>query len=127
VYFVVRYEVSEVVKHINYSNLGVRSESRDTIVGLVSWTVSGAALSALAIVSIWTYLWQFSLVVVGAYVLSLVLVMARTYSKIHVEVQPAPQKVYSFPKPSAADEEAERPLPKPVYGVVRTAPRNTQL
>jgi hypothetical protein len=127
VYFVVRYEVSEVVKHVNYSNLGVRSEARGTIVGLVSWVVSGAALSALAIVSVWTYLWELSLVVALAYVASLVLMMARTYRNIHVEVQPAPQKVYGFPRPVEAGDGAERPLPKPVYGVVRTAPRNTRL
>ncbi|MEW5748085.1 MAG: cation:proton antiporter [Candidatus Thermoplasmatota archaeon] len=127
VYFVVRMEVSEVVRHVNYSNLGVRSESGDIIVGLVSWTISGAALSALAIVSIWTYLWQMSLVVAGAYVLSLLTLMVRAYYKVHVEVQTTPAKVYSFPKPAMADDGLERALPKPVYGVVKTVPRNTRL
>jgi len=127
VYFVVRFEVSEVVRHVNYSNIGVRSESRDTIVALVSWVVSGAALSTLVIVSIWTYLWQLSLVVVVAYVLSLVYLMFRTYGRIHVDVQETVPRVYNFPKPVMIEDAGEKELPKPVYGVVRSAPRNARL
>ena len=127
VYFVVRLEVSEIVRHVNYSNLGVRSESRETIVGLVSWVVSGAALSALAIVSIWTYLWQLSLLVVVAYILSLVYKMFRTYAVIHIDVQEAIPKVYNFPKPATVEEESGKELPKPVYGIVKTAPKNVRL
>jgi len=127
VYFVVRFEVAEIVRHVNYSNLGVRPESRHIIVGLVSWVVSGAALSALAIVSIWTYVWQLSLVVVALYFVSIVYLMFRTYGLVHVEVQDVIPKVYNFPKPVMAEEDGEKELPKPVYGVVKTIPRNTRL
>ncbi|MGD9962284.1 MAG: cation:proton antiporter [Thermoplasmata archaeon] len=127
VYFVVRYEVAEIVKHVNYSNLGVRPESRKTIVGLVSWVVSGASLSVLVIVSIWMYLWELSLLVAVAYVASLVVVMVRTHSKIHVNLPEMPQKIHNFPKPVVDQEDGEKRPPKPVYGVVRSVPRNAQL
>ncbi len=124
---ILRHEVSEIVKHVNYSNLGVRSESKGAIVGLVSWVVAGATMSALAIVSTWTYSWQFSLVVVVAYVVSLVVVMFSTYARIHIDVPEMPQKVYNFPKPVLANDDGEKELPKPVYGVVKSIPRNAQL
>ena len=127
VYFVVQFEVSEIVRHVNYSNLGVRSESRKTIVALVSWVVSGAALSTLVIVSVWTYMWQLSLLVVAAYVSSLVYLMFRTYARIHVDVQETVPRVYNFPKPAMIEDEAGKELPKPVYGVVKSAPRNVRL
>ena len=127
VYFVVQFEVSEIVRHVNYSNLGVRSESRKTIVALVSWVVSGAALSTLVIVSIWTYVWQLSLLVVAAYVVSLVYLMFRAYARIHVDVQETVPRVYNFPKPIMIEDEAGKELPKPVYGVVKSAPRNVRL
>ncbi|MDQ1371435.1 MAG: Na Exchanger protein, partial [Candidatus Thermoplasmatota archaeon] len=124
---ILRHEVSEIVKHVNYSNLGVRSESKGAIVGLVSWIVAGATMSALAIVSTWTYSWQFSLVVVVAYVVSLVVVMFSTYARIHIDAPEMPQKVYNFPKPVLACDDGEKELPKPVYGVVKSIPRNAQL
>ncbi len=127
VYFIVRLEVAEIVRHVNYTNLGVRSESRSTVVHLVSWMISGAAVSALAIVSIWTYAWQLSLLVVFCYFASLLYVMFRTYSTAHVEVQEAVPRVYNIPRPVVAVEEGEKELPKPVYGVVKTAPRNARL
>ena len=124
---ILRREVSEIVRHVNYSNLGVRSESKGAIVGLVSWIVAGATMSALAIVSTWTYSWQFSLLVVVAYVVSLVVVMFSTYARIHIDVPEVPQKVYNFPKPVLANDDGEKELPKPVYGVVKSIPRNAQL
>lgn len=124
---ILRREVSEIVRHVNYSNLGVRSESKGSIVGLVSWIVAGATMSALAIVSTWTYSWQFSLLVVVAYVVSLVVVMFSTYARIHIDVPEVPQKVYNFPKPVLANDDGEKELPKPVYGVVKSIPRNAQL
>ena len=127
VYFVVRFEVSEIVRHVNYSNLGVRSESRGAIVALVTWVVSGAALSALVVVSIWTYFWQLSLLVAAAYVLSLVYLMFRTYANVHVDVQETVPRVYNFPKPIVIDDDAGKELPKPVYGIVKSAPRNARL
>lgn len=127
VYFVVRFEVTEIVKHVNYSNIGVRSESRKVIVNLVSWVVSGAALSTLVIVSIWTYFWQMSMVVILAYMLSVIYLMFRTYSLVRVEVREPVPRVYNFPKPVHAQADSEKELPKPVYGVVKTAPRNARL
>lgn len=127
VYFVVRFEVTEIVKHVNYSNIGVRSESRKVIVNLVSWVVSGAALSTLVIVSIWTYFWQMSMVVILAYTLSVIYLMFRTYSLVRVEVREPVPRVYNFPKPVHAQADSEKELPKPVYGVVKTAPRNARL
>lgn len=127
VYFVVRFEVTEIVEHVNYSNIGVRSESRKVIVNLVSWVVSGAALSTLVIVSIWTYFWQMSMVVILAYMLSVIYLMFRTYSLVRVEVREPVPRVYNFPKPVHAQADSEKELPKPVYGVVKTAPRNARL
>lgn len=127
IFFVVRYEVSEIVNHVNYSNLGLRSESKDVVVTLVSWLVCGAVVSALAIVAVWTYFWQLSLVVVVVYVGSLVYLMSSAHPKAYVKREPETRRVYALPAPVRVDEENHKDLPKPVYGVLKSAPRNSRL
>jgi hypothetical protein len=128
VYFVIRLEVSEIVRHVNYSNLGVRTEAKNTIVELVSWLVFGAVLSALIIVSMWTYLWQISLIVVIAYVVSVLYTMHSAYDRMYLEGHESHiPKVYHLPKPVEQAEDTHADLPEPVYGVVKYAPKNARL
>ena len=51
-----RQEVAEIVRLVNYSNIGVGPVDRRPIVTLVSGVVFGAALSALMIAVTWTYM-----------------------------------------------------------------------
>jgi CPA2 family monovalent cation:H+ antiporter-2 len=130
IYFVIRLEVADMVKHVNYSNLGVKSEARGAVVELVSWLVFGAVLSALVIVSIWTYLWQMSLAVVIAYVISVIYVMYSAYDRMYLEGhEKLMQKAYHhLPKPVERPEEPAQPdQSEPVYGVVKYVPKEVRL
>lgn len=125
-FFVVRYEISDVAAHVNYSNIGVVTGDRGRIVDLVSGVIFGAALAVLMIVFSWTYTWQFSLVVVTAYVVYIASLMVWAYRHLYSRDAELPQKVYHMPRPMTEPEEPVADLPKPVYGVVR-ASKNLRL
>jgi CPA2 family monovalent cation:H+ antiporter-2 len=125
-FFVVRYEIADVAAHVNYSNIGVVTGDRGRIVDLVSGVIFGAALAVLMIVFSWTYTWQFSLVVVTAYVVYIASLMVWAYRHLYSRDAELPQKVYHMPRPMTEPEEPVADLPKPVYGVVR-ASKNLRL
>jgi CPA2 family monovalent cation:H+ antiporter-2 len=126
IFFVVRYEIADVATHVNYSNIGVVTGDRGRIVDLVSGVIFGAALAVLMIVFSWTYTWQFSLVVVTAYVVYIASLMVWAYRHLYSRDAELPQKVYHMPRPMTEPEEPVADLPKPVYGVVR-ASKNLRL
>lgn len=130
IYFAIRYEVSEIVRHVNYTNIGVVKNDRRPIVNLVSGFVFVAVISVFVVVSLWTYMWQFSLVMVAALIASIVALMARAYSVLYVEgASDSVQKVYSMPLAASRDlrEDELLDVPKPVYGVIKTLPRDVRL
>jgi len=126
-FYVVRYEVHEIARHVNYSNIGVATNDKDRIVGLVSGLVTGAMVSVLVIVAGWTYAWQFSLLAALAYFVYVVVLMTWTYRLLYSAEFDQPQKVYHLPRSVGEPPEPEPDLPKPVYGTVRIAPRNARL
>ncbi len=132
IYFVIRFEVTEIVKHVNYSNLGVRSERKSAIVDLVTWLIFGSVLSVLIVVSIWTYLWQLSLIVAISYLVGLCYLMFATHKHLYAEQAAFVPPIYTMPRPEANEEDDggnghAKPLPKAVYGVVKTLPKNMRL
>lgn len=128
VFLVVRREISEIVRHVNYSNIGVTSIDRGPIVDLVSAFVFGAVLSALAIVSTWTYMWYLSAAIAGSYAAYSLGLMVWAYHRLYSEDFDGPQIVHSFPRDvQATGDDAIPDLPKPVYGVLRAAPEDIRL
>ncbi len=123
VFIVIRTEVAEIARHVNYSNLGVVTNDKQVVVGLVSGIVLGAVLSVLAIVATWGLLWQLSLAVVAAYFVSVVVLMRWAYKSLYVEGAEMPQKVYQIRPPRLEGPEPMADLPKPVYGTVKTLSR----
>lgn len=129
VFIVVRIEIREIARHVNYSNIGVGTSNKETIVNMVSGIVFGAILSGLLVVFSWTYMWEFSLIIVVAYFLAVVSLMKWAYSKLFVAGVDGPQKIYHLPRPALAETAAEPmpEIPKPVYGVVRAAKQDFRL
>jgi len=125
VYFAVRREVEDIVKHVNYSNIGVIRGDRNPIVNLVTWLVAGAAGSALAIVLVWPILWWIPVIVVAAYVIFVVELMLRAYGMLCDEDYEAPQKIYQMPRGEESAEDS-LDLPEPVHGSARNAPRDVR-
>jgi CPA2 family monovalent cation:H+ antiporter-2 len=124
-YFAVRYDVTEIARHVNYANIGVATNDRRAVVNLVSGVVMGAVASALFIVSTWGYLWQMSVIAALAYAVAVALMMRWAFKVLYSEGTDSPQKVFNFPRPPRADEQADDLLPDvpmPVYNVVRAAP-----
>jgi CPA2 family monovalent cation:H+ antiporter-2 len=127
IFYVIRYEVAEIARHVNYSNIGAGMGNRGRVVDLVSGVVFGAVLSVLLIVFSWTYMWQFSLVITLAYVVFVVSMMIWTYEELYAEEREVPQKVYRLSRAVVEQEESVPDVPKPVYGVVKAAPKNARL
>ena len=128
VFFVIRIEVAEIVRHVNYSNIGVGAKDRRPIVDLVSGIVFGAALSAFVTVSTWSTMWQLSLVVGMCYFTGVLVLMVWAYKVLFVEGSDIPQRVYNLLRAVPDDYVEPLPdIPKPVYSVARTAPKNAQL
>ncbi|MBU1158318.1 MAG: cation:proton antiporter [Candidatus Thermoplasmatota archaeon] len=131
IYFVIRFEVKEIVKHVNYSNLGVRSERKSVIVDLVSWLIFGSVLSVLIVVSIWTYMWQLSLVVAISYLVGLFYLMFAAHKHLYAEQAAFIPPIYMMPRHEIKEDDEgnghAKPLPKAVYGVVKTLPKNMRL
>jgi hypothetical protein len=126
IFFVIRMEVMEIARHVNYSNIGVGVNDREPVVDLITGMITGAVFSVALIVATWTYMWQFSLMVVMVYAAFTVLLMRWAYAKLYVEGAEIPIKVYHIPSPGEDDEEIPD-VPKPVYGVAKTLPKNMRL
>jgi hypothetical protein len=124
----VRLEIAEIARHVNYSSIGVRTSNKETIVDLVSGIIFAAVLSVLLIVFSWTYMWQFSLVIVAGYFVAVISMMWWSYARLHSEGFDMPQKVYHFARPVVIDEAEPMPdIPKPVYGIVKAAQQDVRL
>jgi len=123
--FVVRYEVRDIARHVNYANIGVSSNDREPIVILVSVVVIGAILSVLAITSVWSLIWQVSLLVAFVYVVSVLSVMSWAHKQLYVGAPGMPEKVFVLKCSPGIEESPGDDLidvPKPVYGVVKAMP-----
>ncbi len=120
-FYIIRYEILEVARHVNYSNIGVATNDKGVIVHLVSGIISGALVAVLAIVSSWIYMWQFSVITALVYVVYVVALMMWSFKCLYVAGCDHPQKVYHVPRPSLEVPEPETDLPKPIYGTVRAA------
>ena len=128
VFVVVRREITEIARHVNYSNIGVGTSNKQTIVDLVSGIVFGAVVSVLLIVFSWTFMWQFSLIIVAAYVVAVVSLMKWSYGKLYSEGVDVPQKIYHIPRPAPIEAAEPMPeIPKPVYGIVKAAQQDFRL
>jgi CPA2 family monovalent cation:H+ antiporter-2 len=128
VFIVVRIEISEIARHVNYSNIGVGTSNKETIVDMVSGIVFGAILSVLLIVFSWTYMWEFSLIIVVAYFVAVVSLMKWAHGRLFVAGVDGPQKVYNLPRTALSETDEPMPeIPKPVYGVVRAAQKDFRL
>jgi hypothetical protein len=126
--FVIRFEIAEIAKHVNYANIGVSSIDKRPIVNLVTGIVFGAAVSVLIIVSTWTYSWELSIVVAGGYVLADLVLMRLAYGRLGSGASDVPEKVYAVPRLTEESGDDILPdVPKPVYGIIRAAPQDTQL
>jgi len=126
IFFVIRREITEIARHVSYTNIGVGTDNKDSIVDLVSGLVFGAALSVLLIVFSWAYTWQYSLTISAAYLAFVVCLMSWGYGALY-SGEYVPRKVYNFPKPMVEDAEPIVDIPKPVYGVVRAVPKDMRL
>ncbi|HEX9907768.1 MAG TPA: hypothetical protein VGB78_04790, partial [Thermoplasmata archaeon] len=124
---VTRIEVTDVVMHVNYSNLGILANDRRPIVFLVTGLVFGTALAVLAVVFAWDYAWQVSLLAMVAYVAFIVLLMERTYRLLRPVEDHAPPKVYHIPREDNEESDPIPSIPKPVYGGVRASPEEVRL
>jgi len=126
-----RQEVAEIVRLVNYSNIGVGAVDRRPIMTLVSGVVFGAALSALAIAVTWTYMWQISVLVVACYVALTAGLMVWAYLRLHVDGLEIPSPSYRMSGPlrmSTLEEDELLPeIPKPVYGVVNASQKDLPL
>lgn len=127
-YYVIRVEISEVVRHVNYANIGVLTNDKARIVALVSNLVSGAAVAVLLISFSWTYLWELSIFVALGYAVYAAALMVWAYRCLHVPGSGVPSKIYQIPRAESADDLEPMPgLPKPVYGSLGPSLRNSRL
>ncbi len=128
IFFVIRMEVMEIARHVNYSNIGVGVNDREPIVDLITGIITGAVFSVAIIVATWTYMWQVSLIVAIVYAVFTIMLMRWAYSILYVEGAEMPTKVYHIPSPVGDGDGEEIPeVPKPVYGVAKTLPKNMRL
>jgi CPA2 family monovalent cation:H+ antiporter-2 len=123
-----RIELGDVIRHINYSNIGVGSMDRSPILMLVSGVIFGAAVSSLMISFTWGFMWQLSILIALIYLVTIAVLMVRAHSILYVEGTDIPQKIYHMPGPylRLETEETIPDIPAPVYGVVRAAPTDVQ-
>jgi len=126
VFYAVRREVDDIVKRVNYSNIGVVHGDKTPIVDMVTWLIAGAAVSALVIVLVWPVVWWLPVVVIIAYIVSVVERMLRAYRYLYGGGWEAPQKIYQIPRREEPDEDPVD-LPEPVHGSARSAPRDSRI
>jgi len=120
-----RTEIADIVRQVNYTNIGILSYDRGPIVNLVSGIVFAAMMATLAIVATWGIMWQTSIIVALIYVAIVVILMFWTYRLLYVEGSDVPPGVYHLPRPTVLSLQDEGDIlpdvPKPIYGVA-TAP-----
>ena len=120
-----RVEVTDIVRQVNYSNIGVGVVDRRPIVIMALGIVFGAELSALAMATTWSYMWQMSVVIVACYVGMTVALMLWAYLRLHVEGVELPLPSYRLSSPvqvsSFQEDELLPEVPKPVYGIVKAS------
>lgn len=123
-----RIEIGDVIRHINYSNIGVGSMDRSPILMLVSGVIFGAAVSSLMISFTWGFMWQLSILIALIYLATIAVLMVWAHRVLYVEGTDIPQKIYHMPSPCLRleTEETIPDIPAPVYGVVRAAPTDVQ-
>ncbi len=130
-YFVIRFEVADIVRHVNYNNIGVGVKDRTPIVNLITRLIFGALVAVILIVSTWNYVWQLSVFVAVGYGVFAAGLTNWAYNKLYVEGFEIPTKVYSFSKPDdgpSTNVGEELPdVPKPVYGVLKTISGDSRL
>ncbi|HUV61230.1 MAG TPA: cation:proton antiporter [Thermoplasmata archaeon] len=130
-YFVIRYEVAEIVRHVNYNNIGVGVKDRAPIVNLITRMIFGALVSVMLIVSTWNYVWQLSVFVAIGYGIFAAGLTNWAYNKLYIEGFEIPTRVYSFsrlddePATNVGDDLPD--VPKPVYGVLKTLSGDSRL
>jgi CPA2 family monovalent cation:H+ antiporter-2 len=127
-----RTEVSEIVRMVNYTNIGVGVAERKPIVDLVTGVAFGAVASALTIAFAWQYMWQLSAVTVVCYVLSVAALMFWAYRRLHSEGFEVPPTSYRLSGPvqvssSQEDDDLLPEVPKPVYGIAQAAQNEVRL
>ena len=120
-YYVMRVEMADIARYVNYSSIGAKSGNNARVVDLVTGVVFGAVLAILLIVFSWTYTWQFSLVIVLAYVVYVISVMLWAYRGLYLHDADVPQKVYHLQSATMEPVETASDIPTPVYGVVRAS------
>ena len=124
-----RNEMSDVVRHIDYSDLGAGAIDKKPVVTLVCGVIFGAAMAALVITFVWGIMWQMSLIVTAGYVLSVLGLMLWAFHKLYVEGTDIPSKVYEVTTvlPGSSTMEITPDIPAPVYGVIRASPGENRL
>ena len=127
IFYSVRSDIADIARHVNYTNIGVYSSDKRVIVNLVSVVLLSSIVSVLLIVFSWTYAWQFSLIVLAGYVISVIAAMGLTYRRLYVPGVEGPRKVSHIPRAETESAEPIPALPKPVYGGIRAAPKNSEL
>jgi len=121
IFFVLRREIHEIARHINYANIGVGTDNRGDIVYLVSGLVFGTALAVLLIVFSWPFNWLYSIVISAGYLVFVLSLMSWGYLSLY-SGEYVQKKVYTFPRSLVEDSEPVVDIPKPVYGVIRSHP-----
>lgn len=118
-----RNEITDVVRHINYNNIGVGAMDRRPIVMLVSGVVFGAAAFTLMIAVSWSLMWPLAVALAAGYVIFVVCLMIWAYHALYVEGSDIPQKIYSMPGPigTILPEDAIPDVLAPAYGTVRAS------
>ncbi|HUS56894.1 MAG TPA: cation:proton antiporter [Thermoplasmata archaeon] len=130
IFFVVRYEVVEIVRHVNYANIGVGVRDRTAIVDLITGMIFGAVASVVIIVGTWSYSWQFSVMAAIGYGVFALLLMRWAYMRLYVDGMDIPRKIYSFERQAEAavdSDDEDDSLPMPVYGTAKPMPKDMRL
>ena len=120
----------EIVRHVNYANLGVGVRDRTAIVDMITGIIFGAVASVVIVVATWSYAWQLSVMAAVGYGVFVLLLMRWAYNRLYVEGMDIPRKVYSFERrtETAADPDDEGDtFPKPVYGTAKLMPKDMRL
>jgi CPA2 family monovalent cation:H+ antiporter-2 len=130
IFFVVRYEVVEIVRHVNYANIGVGVRNRTAIVDLITGIIFGAVACVVVVVGTWSYVWQMSLLAALGYGAFVLLLMRWAYHRLYVDGVDIPRKVYSFERRvdfASDDDDEATSLPRPVYGTAKLMPKDVRL